>query len=180
MQFANDFFPAMSPEELGMHLERMADNEFELRQAGQAEYARNSDNAFANFNRVAEWLGITPEQAAMTYLLKHIDGITAHVNGNESQRESVHGRIADARVYLGILDAMITAREGPATDEAVYLKGYRDVEVSLTPIEAIKSGETVSFELTYPSITKLADLEWTQPFSFSVRTEERTDEGQER
>jgi len=43
----------------------------------------------------------------MTYLLKHIDGISAYVKGHKSQREDVTGRITDAIVYLMLLWAMV-------------------------------------------------------------------------
>lgn len=82
-----------------------------LRSAGQAEYARNDDNAFANFERVSERLGISREVVAMTYLEKHLDGIHAWLQGHKSQREDVRGRILDAIVYLCILRGMIEESE---------------------------------------------------------------------
>lgn len=82
-----------------------------LRDAGQKEYARKEANAFANFERVAERVGITREQALMVYLEKHLDGIHAWVNGHRSQRESVKGRINDAIVYLCLLRGMVEERE---------------------------------------------------------------------
>lgn len=48
-------------------------------------------------------MGVTPEFILMVYLNKHLDGITAHINGHTSQREDVRGRIADAMVYLALL-----------------------------------------------------------------------------
>ena len=80
--------------------------ENQLREDGQKEYAHDEDNAFANFERVAERVGITREQTLMVYLLKHIDGICAHVKGHRSQREHISGRIGDARVYLALFAAM--------------------------------------------------------------------------
>jgi len=76
------------------------------RDAGQKEYARTSENVFANFERVADYIGITREQVLLTYLLKHTDGITAYVNGHKSQREDVYGRIIDSIVYLLLLRGM--------------------------------------------------------------------------
>ena len=78
-----------------------------IRDAGQKEYARTQDNVFANFERVSSFTGDSREQALMTYLLKHIDGIMAHINGHKSQREDVSGRITDAIVYLLLLQGMI-------------------------------------------------------------------------
>jgi|TARA_R100001594_G_C4033319_1_gene261705 hypothetical protein len=43
----------------------------------------------------------------MIYLLKHVDGIKAYVNGYKSQREDVRGRITDVIVYLMLLWGMV-------------------------------------------------------------------------
>ena len=76
------------------------------RDAGQKEYAHGRDNVFANFERIARTLDVSREKVLMTYLLKHIDGISAYIKGYKSQRESVKGRITDAIVYLMLLWAM--------------------------------------------------------------------------
>lgn len=85
------------------------------RDEGQKEYAHVKSNVFANFERVANGLEITREKVLMTYLLKHIDGIKAYVNGHKSQRESVKGRITDAIVYLFLFWAMIEENESCTT-----------------------------------------------------------------
>ena len=71
-----------------------------MRAAGQKEYARETSNAFANFERVADHIECTREKVLMVFLLKHIDGISSYVNGHKSHREDVRGRITDAIVYL--------------------------------------------------------------------------------
>lgn len=78
-----------------------------LREAGQKEYAHRDENSFANFERVAERLGLRREQVLLTYMEKHLDGIHAYVQGHRSQRESVRGRINDAIVYLCLLRGMV-------------------------------------------------------------------------
>ena len=78
-----------------------------MRAAGQKEYARKQNNAFANFERVANHIDSSKEKVLMVYLLKHIDGISSFVNGHKSQREDVRGRITDAIVYLCLLWGMI-------------------------------------------------------------------------
>ena len=81
------------------------------RDDGQKEYAHAESNVFANFDRVGSLLEIGSERTLMVYLLKHIDGITAHIKGYKSQREDVRGRIKDSIVYLMLLWAMIEERE---------------------------------------------------------------------
>ena len=81
------------------------------RDAGQKEYAQDVENVFANFERIAKSLNSTREKVLMTYLLKHIDGITAYVNGHQSQREDVRGRITDIIVYLMLLWGMVETKD---------------------------------------------------------------------
>jgi hypothetical protein len=78
-----------------------------VRDAGQKEYAHDQDNVFANFERIANTLEISREKVLMTYLLKHMDGIAAHIKGHQSQREDVEGRITDGIVYLMLLWGMV-------------------------------------------------------------------------
>ena len=81
--------------------------------AGQSEYARLEENAFANFDRVASDLEIPREKVLWTYAMKHKDGIASWINGHRSQREDVRGRIADLMLYLAILWAMVEESDGP-------------------------------------------------------------------
>jgi len=86
-----------------------------LRDAGQKEYARQEENAFGNFERIAAWLDgmtINRETVVLVYALKHLDGILSYLNGHRSQREDVRGRVNDLIVYLGILRGMIDETEG--------------------------------------------------------------------
>ena len=77
------------------------------RESGQKEYAHKKDNVFANFERIGSALDINREKVLMIYLLKHVDGIKAYVNGYKSQREDVRGRITDIIVYLMLLWGMV-------------------------------------------------------------------------
>ena len=78
-----------------------------MREAGQKEYAHDIDEIFANFNRIANSLDCDRKKVLMTYMLKHIDGISAYIKGHKSQREDVIGRITDCIVYLILLWGMI-------------------------------------------------------------------------
>jgi len=81
--------------------------EIQVRTDGQAEYAHDDSNAFANFERVADRLGLTREQVLLVYAEKHFDGIISWVNGRRSQREDVRGRIKDLRMYMALLWGMV-------------------------------------------------------------------------
>lgn len=82
-----------------------------LREQGQDEYAHDEDNAFANFERIAEDLGLKREEVLWVYAMKHRDGIASYIQGHTSQREDVRGRINDLIVYLFLLRGMVEQNE---------------------------------------------------------------------
>jgi len=96
----------MSRTELSSLIETIFKEVQSTREAGQKEYARESNNAFANFERIGGLLHKTREEILMVYLLKHMDGIVSWVEGHKSQREDVTGRITDAITYLCLLWGM--------------------------------------------------------------------------
>jgi len=104
--------PAVGSREwMSVLMETIFDECRALRSAGQVEYARRQDNAFGNFDRVAERRPkVGPEDVLMIYFDKHVDGILAHLDGHTSQREPVEGRINDAIVYLCLLRGLIERR----------------------------------------------------------------------
>ena len=77
------------------------------RNQGQNEYARTETDVLANFKRIGEWKNETQESVLLTFMLKHIDGIIAYVNGYKSQREDIRGRITDIIVYCMLLWSMV-------------------------------------------------------------------------
>lgn len=97
----------MTKDEMAKIMELVFEECRELRGAGQAEYAHRDQEAFANFKRVAERIGMTPEQVLLVYLEKHIDGIHAWAQGHRSQREDIRGRINDVIVYSCLLRGMV-------------------------------------------------------------------------
>ena len=96
----------MNRHEMNSLMKRIASIVSDTRDAGQNEYARDSENVFANFDRVGETLNLKREKVLMVYLLKHIDGIIAYIDGHKSQRENISGRITDSIVYLLLLQGM--------------------------------------------------------------------------
>ncbi|HYE93924.1 MAG TPA: hypothetical protein VEA38_23035 [Terriglobales bacterium] len=92
-------------------MERVFEECRQLRGAGQKEYAHRDENAFANFERVAERMGFSRGQALMVYTEKHLDGIHSFLQGHRSQRESVKGRINDVIVYMCLLRGMVEQDE---------------------------------------------------------------------
>ena len=81
------------------------------RNQGQNEYARTETDVLANFKRIGNWKDETQESVLMTYMLKHVDGIMAYIEGHVSQRENIRGRITDIMVYCMLLWAMVEESE---------------------------------------------------------------------
>lgn len=113
----------MTHEEMHHTMSEMFEECNRLRSAGQREYARQTDNAFGNFERIAYWMKGIPinrKTVLMVYALKHLDGILSYLSGHESQRENVRGRINDFVVYMALLRGMIDEEESdlrPVIDE---------------------------------------------------------------
>ena len=97
----------MRRQEMKVLIERIFKEVLRVRDAGQTEYARDKENVFANFERVASFTGVTREKALLTYMIKHIDGLCAYADGHRSQREDVRGRLTDIIVYCLLLWGMV-------------------------------------------------------------------------
>jgi hypothetical protein len=82
----------------------------ELFQKASREYSA-LDEAFENFNKLAEELKIDRKMVLWIYLTKHRDGVLKFLNGHKSQREPVTGRIQDMIVYLFLLWGMLKEEE---------------------------------------------------------------------
>ena len=133
------------------------------RESGQKEYAHDADNAFANFERTAELLGVPPELVLLTFLLKHMDGITTEVrDGYASQRESIFGRITDAIVYLMLLWCMIEDKN----DHGQGLSGFEGFVEGLGCLNALAVEDAIMEALRNrgldPDEGELLDLRVTE------------------
>ncbi len=103
----------MKQSEFAKLLDKIQEEEREVRAQGQKEYAHDEENSFRNFDIVGDLLKcphchekIGPQTVLMVYKLKHVFGIIAHVNGERSQREDVRGRLKDDRLYSALLWGM--------------------------------------------------------------------------
>ena len=96
-----------------------------IRNAGQSEYARNLENVFANFERVANSLDIpcSSDHGSVDIFrdtqldrFKHVDGLCAYADGHKSQREDVRGRLTDIIVYSILFWGMVVDNEKQGED----------------------------------------------------------------
>jgi hypothetical protein len=113
----------LSQQQLAVLMRHVFDNEImALRAAGQAEYAHNPANAFANFERAAGDLGLDRKMILWVFAMKHRDGIASFLKGHVSQREDVRGRINDLIVYLFLLRGMIEDDQPLEAIRALFAK----------------------------------------------------------
>ena len=106
----------MNKHEMNMLMKRIDNIVNHTRDDGQSEYARDLDNVFANFERVASFIGIPREKVVLVYMIKHIDGLCAYADGHQSQREDVRGRLTDIQVYCRLLWGMVEDNENNKKD----------------------------------------------------------------
>ena len=110
----------MNRHEMNSLMKRISNIVSDTRDAGQSEYARDSENVFANFERVASFTKTTREKALLTYMIKHIDGLCAYTDGHRSQRENVRGRLTDIIVYCMLFWGMVEDNESYNEKQGEY------------------------------------------------------------
>ena len=77
-----------------------------MRDTKGKEYANSADR-FANFNRIAQEVGVDPLLVAWIYTKKHLDSIAHFVKTKEEGVESIRGRFVDAIVYLSLMAGIV-------------------------------------------------------------------------
>lgn len=98
----------MTFEEFDQFSEELIAECFKMRTTKGKEYAHSSVDRFANFKRISERKGVTPEMVASIYLQKHLDGIESFINtGLIYSEERVRGRIVDAITYLMLIAGIL-------------------------------------------------------------------------
>lgn len=78
-----------------------------MRDTKGKEYA-NSEDRFANFNRLASRMDLPREVIWQVYFTKHMDAIESYIRNKRTySTESIRGRIVDAITYLTLIAGMI-------------------------------------------------------------------------
>ena len=96
--------------------------------AKRPSYTIGSEDVLANFKRIAERTGQKPGQILATYMLKHIDSITAALcNPDIPQAEEIEGRFADGINYLKLGYALLREQDHTtATNTVIKLSAKAD------------------------------------------------------
>ena len=97
----------MTTQELKEFRDDLFSEAMSVSDAKSIEYSISSDDRLYNFKHVAERLGITPEQALMTYVLKHVDAICNDAKtGKQFSDETLRSRVIDLINYSVLLLAL--------------------------------------------------------------------------
>ena len=106
-----------SPIEFKELAQEFQEHEEKLLDWKAGEYSIGKDR-LQNFEMIAKFTGLRPEQIALLYLLKHIQSITLatmstrYIWGWETEEgEGLKQRIADARNYLLLLAACLDEKQ---------------------------------------------------------------------
>lgn len=86
---------------------KLIDEVLKMRDTKGKEYA-NSENRFANFDRLSARLGLKNIAIAWVYTTKHIDALENYIKtGQSHSTEPTRGRIVDIITYLTLIAGMI-------------------------------------------------------------------------
>ena len=107
MKFYWNYDKKMDSKEFNQHRKEFFDTAMSLSDAKSIEYTISSDDRLANFKNVASRLGITPMQALMVYVLKHIDAICNDAKtGKQFSDETFTSRAHDVVNYMVLATAL--------------------------------------------------------------------------
>ena len=91
----------MNSKEFNQHRKDFFNEAMSLSDAKSVEYTISNEDRLYNFKHVAARLGITPEQALMVYVLKHVDAICNDAKtGVQVSDETVFSRAMDICNYM--------------------------------------------------------------------------------
>ena len=97
----------MNSKDFNQHRKEFFEKAMYLSDQKSVEYTISSEDRLYNFKHVASRLGITPEQALMTYVLKHVDAICNDAKtGVQVSDETVMSRAMDICNYMVLYSSL--------------------------------------------------------------------------
>tara|TARA_R110001592_G_scaffold31535_1_gene111143 strand:- start:365 stop:796 length:432 start_codon:yes stop_codon:yes gene_type:complete len=97
----------MKSKEFNKHRKEFFESAMKLSDAKSIEYTISSIDRLANFKNVASRLGISPMQALMVYVLKHVDAICNDAKTDKQfSDESFYSRAQDVCNYMVLATAL--------------------------------------------------------------------------
>lgn len=75
--------------------------------AKNVDYSAGQDDAMANYYELSSASGVTPFQAWMCLMMKHVTAIMRYSKAGEVVSEPIHGRFIDLANYAMLGDALV-------------------------------------------------------------------------
>ena len=129
----------MTTQELKKFREKFIEDANSLSDKKSIEYTISNDDRLFNFKNVGSRIGITPEQALMTYVLKHM--------------ETILSRAHDCVNYMILYAALKTELSNNIEDKEPHTHDKNNVEQSGTTI-----GDSVRIRTSYTEPPKWEGL----------------------
>lgn len=97
----------MTHEEYADHVLEFTDEMRAVTRAKNADYSAGTNDAMRNYYELAQATGITPVQAWMCLMYKHLTAIKRFVKTGSVSSEAIHGRFIDVANYAMLGDALV-------------------------------------------------------------------------
>jgi len=144
----------MTTKELKKFREKFIEDANSLSDKKSIEYTISNDDRLFNFKNVGNRVGITPEQALMTYVLKHMDAICNDAKtGEVVSDETILSRAHDVVNYMILYAALKTELSNNIEDKEPHTHDKNNVKQSGTTI-----GDSVRIRTSYTEPPKWEGL----------------------
>lgn len=97
----------MTKEEYQRHVTEFLTEMRAITEAKNVDYSAGHDDAMANYYELSNASGVTPFQAWMVLMMKHVTAIMRYSKVGSVVSESIHGRMVDLANYAMLGDALI-------------------------------------------------------------------------
>ncbi|HCV03209.1 MAG TPA: hypothetical protein DG048_11220 [Pseudoalteromonas sp.] len=108
----------MNREQFNAHRKEFFEEAMSLSDAKAVEYTISNKDRLYNFKHVGSRLGINPKQAALTYILKHVDALCNDAKtGQQFSDETFRSRCLDISNYMVLITALHAEEKTPQPNE---------------------------------------------------------------
>lgn len=97
----------MTHAEYADHVKKFTDEMQEVTGAKNADYSAGSDDSMNNYYEVGRFAGVTPFQAWMVLVGKHLTAIMRYAKDGKVSSESIQGRFIDLANYAMLGSALV-------------------------------------------------------------------------
>ena len=97
----------MTHDQYAEHVKTFTEEMRAVTSTKNADYSSGENDAMSNYYQLSQAAGITPVQAWMCLMYKHITAIRRFVKTGSVSSETIHGRFVDLANYALLGDALV-------------------------------------------------------------------------